>query len=118
MEYAEYRADVLALCNFAEQAEQRNVELVEALRGVLGWLEKGGVRSAHVALANAIARAESATPAKHPDTVIVDYLESHHRTVMAFADGSFSCWTLDGYECRGNTVREVVAAAMGKAAHD
>ena len=46
----------------AEQAEQRNAELVAALRGALGWLEKGGVRSAHVALAHALARAESATP--------------------------------------------------------
>ncbi len=48
-----------------EQAEQRNAELVAALRGALGWLEKGGVRSAHVALAHALARAESATPAKN-----------------------------------------------------
>ena len=40
----------------------RNAELVAALRGALGWLEKGGVRSAHVALAHALARAESATP--------------------------------------------------------
>ena len=36
MEYAEYRADVLALCNFAEQAEQRNAELVAALDDLLG----------------------------------------------------------------------------------
>ena len=58
-----------------EQAEQRNSELEAALRGALGWLEKGGVRSAHVALAHALARAESATPAKHPDTVRLDWLE-------------------------------------------
>ena len=30
---------------------------------------------AHVALAHALARAESATPAKHPDTVRLDWLE-------------------------------------------
>lgn len=58
-----------------EQAEQRNAELVAALRGALGWLEKGVVRSAHVALAHALASAESATPAKHPDTERLDWLE-------------------------------------------
>jgi len=31
-------------------------ELAEAMRSALGWLEKGGVRSAHSALATALAR--------------------------------------------------------------
>lgn len=77
--------------------EQRNAELVVALRGALGWLEKGGVRSAHVALANALARAESstqavvqdslttgATPSKHPDTERLDWLLANGDPLVAW----------------------------------
>ena len=60
----DYKESLQARAREMDQAEQRNDELEAALRGALGWLEKGGVRSAHVALANALARAESATPAK------------------------------------------------------
>lgn len=99
----------------AEQAEQRNAELVAALRGALGWLEKGGVRSAHVALAHALARAESATPAKHPDTErLVTLLESALKSFAAMPeanpshtrDGIWALWT-DG--C--NTLRDAIDAA-------
>ena len=78
MEYTEYRVDVLALCNLAEQVEQRNVELVAALKF---WRdlrnESKGLAYYHLngevaywgefydPTDAAIARAESATPAKH-----------------------------------------------------
>ena len=64
-----------------EQAEQRNAELVAALRLALGALEARGVsvkdapKNSQIAHWYALARAESAMPAKHPDTEIVDWLE-------------------------------------------
>ena len=94
-----------------EQAEQRNAELVAALRGALGWLEKGGVRSADVALAHALARAESATPAKHPDTVRLDWLASNKQS-----GGKAFClqWTFRDNNNQTN-IRDAIDAAIAKA---
>jgi len=51
------------------------------------------------------------TPAPHPDTVRLDWLEQGHRTVIACAQGGFSCWDSDGLECREATVRAAIDAA-------
>ena len=68
MEYTEYRVDVLALCNLAEQVEQRNAELVAALDYIAKWVEADGADEKYdreILRVCALARAESATPAKH-----------------------------------------------------
>ena len=59
----------------AEQAEQRNAELVAALREYKRLKGCHGEYRAWSDSAEALARAESATPAKHPDTERLDWLE-------------------------------------------
>lgn len=61
-----------------EQAEQRNAELVAALDYIAKWVEADGADEKYdreILRVCALARVESATPAKHPDTEIVDWLE-------------------------------------------
>ena len=61
-----------------EQAEQRNAELVAALDYIAKWVEADGADEKYdreILRVCALARAESATPAKHPDTVRLDWLE-------------------------------------------
>lgn len=85
---------------------QRNADLVAALRLALGALEARGVsvkdapKNSQIAHWYALARAESATPAKHPDTEIVDWLDAQ------FQGGDDWCRLFP----LGNTIREAYAA--------
>lgn len=91
---------------------QRNAELEAALRDACA--KSAGTLTTTQILNILDARAESAesaAPAKHPDTELLEWMELNHRTVMAFADGSFSCWSVDGYEFHGNTARAAIDAA-------
>ena len=90
-------------------AEQRVEELEAALvfiRDECDWEEPkgdfggGGDRRIGPAIDKALDRAESATPAKHPDTEIVDWLDAQ------FQSGDDWCRLFP----LGNTIREAYAA--------
>ena len=104
-------------------AEQRNAELVAALRpiyalrknceGDIGWRGQKDAKVGWVtvrdilALEQALARAESATPAKHPDTVRLDWLASNKQS-----GGKAFClqWTFRDNNNQTN-IRDAIDAA-------
>ena len=109
-----------------EQAEQRNAELVAALRDAVGMLEElDGLDWGEEGMpfdvdfnhfAKVLARAESATPAKHPDTVRLDWLASNKQS-----GGKAFClqWTFRDNNNQTN-IRDAIDAArkLGGSAHD
>ena len=100
----DYKESLQARAREMDQAEQHNAELVEALREV-DEIVNDANHSAEdrlCAAANRLlnTRAESDTPAKHPDTEIVDWLDAQ------FQSGDDWCRLFP----LGNTIREAYAA--------
>ena len=84
----------------AEQAELRNAELVAALREIIEWVDEDGAdekydREIQRLCATALARAESATPAKHPDTKRLDWLCSDTEAANYFLTESIHAHSPD-----------------------
>ena len=115
------QARINMLASELGQVKQRNAELVAALRpiyalrknceGDIGWRGQKDAKVGWVtvrdilALEQALARAESATPAKHLDTEIVDWLDAQ------FQGGDDWCRLFP----LGNTIREAYAARKQEA---
>jgi len=125
------------------ELKQRNAELVAALRSAVKWLimiderrsdvpqwlrHDADPRPLRMKIEKLLkdARAESATPAKHPDTARLDWLEKNRPILWAlsqYASGDY--WAVTdqpGYTeeswAEYRTARAAIDAAIGKARHD
>lgn len=107
----EERAERYRLTTLRQDA--RNAELVAALRYYVSVKGCHGEYAAWPKLKDALARAESATSAKHPDTEIVDWLEKHLYYAMVVHEGKVAMESLknNGAGWENGELRAAVNAA-------